>query len=361
MGAVGLGPGARLGDTFVDLASLEAHATAALDPVVADYVNRGSGSEHTKRANLAAWGRLALRPHVLRDVSSVDTTVAVLGTTVASPVLVAPTAMQRLVCDEGELATARAAARAGTVMVVSMVASCSLEDVAAAAPGAPRWAQMYLLRDRGRTRALAERARDAGYQAIVASVDGAAVPYGDHRGATPARADLRLPNLGAPTPGADRELLAAMADFDPGVTVDDLARFGEWSGLPVVVKGVLRGDDARACVDAGVRGVAVSNHGGRIVDGCVATADALVDVVDAVGGDADVYVDGGVRSGADVVKAVALGATAVLVGRPVVWGLAVGGEDGAADVLETLTREVRRVMAFCGTPTTGAITSDLVR
>jgi 4-hydroxymandelate oxidase len=344
----------------VDLAPLEAHATAALDPVVADYINRGSGPGVTKQSNLAAWARLALRPHVLRDVSSVDTTARVIDTGVVSPVLVAPTAMQRLVDDDGERATARAAARVGTVMVVSMVASCSLEDVAAAAPRAPRWAQMYLLRDRGRTRALAERARDAGYQAIVASVDGAAVPYGDHQGATPTRADLRLPNLTGAAPGHDDELLAAMADFDPGVTVDDLARFGEWSGLPVVVKGVLRGDDARACVDAGVRGVAVSNHGGRIVDGCLAAADALPDVVDAVGGDADVYVDGGVRSGADIVKALALGATAVLVGRPVVWGLAIGGEDGVVDVLETLTRDLRRVMAFCGAPTIDAITADLV-
>jgi 4-hydroxymandelate oxidase len=344
----------------VDLASLEALATAALDPVVADYVNRGSGAGVTRQANLDAWARLALRPRVLRDVSAVDTTGQVLDTTVTAPILVAPTAMQRLVSDDGERATARAAARTGTVMVVSMVASCSLEDVAAAAPGAPRWAQMYLLRDRGRTRALAERAREAGYQAVVASVDGAAVPYGDHRGATPTRPDLRLPNLAGAAPGQAAELLAAMADFDASVTVDDLARFGEWSGLPVVVKGVLRGDDARACVDAGARGVAVSNHGGRIVDGCVAAGDALPAVVDAVGGDADVYVDGGIRSGADVVKALALGATAVLVGRPVVWGLAVSGEAGVVDVLETLTRDVRRVLAFCGASTLAAVTADLV-
>jgi 4-hydroxymandelate oxidase len=164
----------------------------------------------------------------------------------------------------------------------------------------------------------------------------------------------------AAAPGHDGELLAAMADFDSAVTVDDLARFGEWSGLPVVVKGVLRGDDARACVDAGVRGVAVSNHGGRIVDGCLASADALPDVVGAVAGDADVYVDGGIRRGTDVVKALALGATAVLVGRPVVWGLAIGGEDGAADVLETLTRDVRRAMAFCGASTIDAVTADLL-
>jgi 4-hydroxymandelate oxidase len=330
-----------------------------LDPAVADYVNRGSGDEITRVANLAAWARCRLRPHVGRDVSTVDTGVHVLGSGIAAPVLVAPTAMQRLVHDEGEVATARAAARAGTVMVVSMVANCSLEDVASAAPGAPRWAQMYLLRDRGRTRALAERAREAGYTAVVASVDGAAVPYGDHRGATPSRPGLRFPNLTGPGT-SDIELLPTMAEFDTTVTIDDLALLGDWSGLPVVVKGVLRGDDARACVDVGMRGVVVSNHGGRIVDGCVATADALPDVVAAVAGDAEVFVDGGVRNGTDVVRAIALGARAVLVGRPVVWGLAVDGEDGVVDVLDTFRRDLRRVMAFCGAAGLKAITPDLV-
>lgn len=343
----------------MDLARLEELATARLDPVAADYINRGSAEGLTRAANLAAWRRLQLRPHVLRDVSTVQTGTTVLGAPVAAPVLVAPTAMQRLAAPDGELATARAAARAGTVMAVSMVASCSLEEVAEAAPGAPRWAQMYLLRDRGRTRALAERARDAGYQAIVASVDGAAVPYGDHRGATPPPPG-GLGNLVPGDPARVGALLAALADFDPGVTPTDLALYREWSGLPVVVKGVLRGDDAVACVDAGAEAVAVSNHGGRIVDGCVATGDVLAEVADAVGGRAEVYVDGGIRTGADVVKALALGARAVLVGRPVVWGLAVDGEDGVVDVLDTLTRDLTRVMAFCGASTLSEISADLV-
>jgi 4-hydroxymandelate oxidase len=341
----------------VDLSGLEARATAALDPGVAEYVNRGSGEGATRAANLAAWQRLRLRPRVLRDVGAIDTETTVLGTPVTSPVLVAPTAMQRLVHADGERATARAAARAGTVMVVSMVATCSLADVADAAPGAPRWAQMYLLRDRGRTRAMAEAARDAGYQAIVASVDGAAVPYGDHRGATPPVGALPNLELGGPPDG---ELLAALRDFDPTVTFDDLAGFGEWSGLPVVVKGVLRGDDAAACVDAGASAVAVSNHGGRIVDGSVATGDVLTEVAAAVGGRAEVYVDGGIRGGADVLKALALGADAVMVGRPAVWGLAVGGEAGVTDVLDTLRAELVRTMAFCGADQLRAVTPDLV-
>jgi len=217
---------------------------------------------------------------------------------------------------------------------------------------------MYLLRDRGRTRALAERARDAGYRAVVASVDGAAVPYGDHRGATPAPPGLG--NLAPGEPDRAGALLAALGDFDAGVTPADLACFAEWSGLPVVVKGVLRGDDARACVDAGVAAVTVSNHGGRIVDRCVATGDVLAEVVAAVDGRAEVYVDGGIRTGADVVSALALGARAVLLGRPVVWGLAVDGEAGVVDVLETLTRDLTRAMAFCGAATLDDIDADLV-
>jgi 4-hydroxymandelate oxidase len=331
-----------------------------LDPDTADYVNRGSGGDITRAANQAAWSRLRLRPHIGRDVSAIDTSVRILDTKLAAPVLVAPTAMQRLVHDEGERATTRAAARAGAVMIVSMVANYSLEEIAAAAPEAPRWAQMYFLRDRNRTRALAERVRDAGYAAIVVSVDGAAVPYGEHEGATPSRPGLRFPNLAGSDTGDDGRLLPTMAEFDPTVTVDDLALLSDWSGLPVVVKGVLRGDDARACADAGMTGIVVSNHGGRIVDGCVATADALPDVVAAVGGDVDVFVDGGVRSGTDVARALALGARAVLVGRPIVWGLAIGGEDGVADVLDALQRDLLRVMAFCGAPNLDALTPDLL-
>ena len=247
-------------------------------------------------------------------------------------------------------------------MVVSMAANTSLEDVARAAPGAPRWQQMYMLRDRGRTRELCGRARDAGYQAIVASVDGAAVTQRRRLpgGGLVPPAFFRFPNLAAPGAPDDADLMAMVSDFDPSVTFDDLALFGEWSGLPVVVKAVLRGDDAAACVDAGAAAIAVSNHGGRILDGCIATADALPEVVDAVGDRAEVYVDGGIRNGVDVLKALALGARAVMVGRPVVWGLAVGGEAGARAVLEQLTIELGRAMALCGSASVAGLTRDLV-
>jgi len=229
-----------------------------------------------------------------------------------------------------------------------MASSVPLEEIAAAAPGARLVAQMYMLGDRGKTRALAERAGACGCIAIMASVDGAAVPHG-----AAARAER-----GHALPG---DVTRLVDDFDASVTFDDLARFGEWSGLPVVVKGVLRGDDAVRCVDAGATVVAVSNHGGRIVDGCIDTASALVDVVDAVRDRAEILVDGGIRSGGDVLRALALGAHAVMIGRPVLWGLALGGESGAREVLTSFAQDLRRTMAFCGAATLADIDRDLLR
>jgi 4-hydroxymandelate oxidase len=331
------------------LADLEAEAQRAASPAAWAYLAHGAGAEHTMRANAEAWTRWHLRPRVLRDVGTVDVTTTLLGTPVATPVVVAPTAMHRFVHDAGERATARAAARCGALYVVSMAATTSIEDVAAAAPDAPRWAQMYMLRDRGRTRALAERAGAAGYLAVVASVDGGAVHRRAHLGAgLMPPDDFRFPNLAAPDESDRSDLMAMVSDFDPTVTFADLARFGEWSGLPVVVKGVMRGDDARACLDHGAAAVAVSNHGGRTLDGLAATADVLPEVVEAVAGRAEVYVDGGIRSGVDVLRARCLGARAVMVGRPVLWGLALDGEAGAAGVLDHLTEELARAMAMCG-------------
>jgi 4-hydroxymandelate oxidase len=345
-----------------DLAQLEVQAAECLTPNAWDYLRRGSGSDVTSRANIDAWTGLRLRPHALRDVSGAHTSTTVLGTDVTSPILVAPTAMHRFFCDHGELATARGAASAGAVYIVSMAATTSLEDIATAAPGALRWAQMYMLNDRGRTRALAGRARDAGYGAIVASVDGAAVP----RAGRPAEMSLtppdwfRFPNLASPDDPESADLMRFVEDFDASLTFDDLARFGEWSGLPVVVKGVLRGDDAARCIDAGAAAVVVSNHGGRTLDGVIATGAALPDVVDSVAGRAEVYVDGGIRNGVDVAKAIALGARAVLVGRPVLWGLSVGGEAGVAHVLATLMHQFAAAMAFCGAARVYELTPDLV-
>jgi isopentenyl diphosphate isomerase/L-lactate dehydrogenase-like FMN-dependent dehydrogenase len=317
----------------------------------------------TAAQNLEAWSRWTLVPHVLRDVSTVDLTTTVLGTRVTTPILIAPTAMHRFFSADGELATARAAAEVATVYVVSMAATHSVEDVAAAAPEGVRWAQMYMLRDRGRTRALAERAAAAGYGAIVASVDGAAVG----RGIASASAGrlvppdwMRYPNLASDDDADSSDIMQLVTDFDPSITFDDLALFGEWSGLPVVVKGLLRGDDAARAVDAGVAAIAVSNHGGRVLDGIAATADVLPDVVAAVAGRAEVYVDGGIRRGVDVVRALALGARAVMVGRPVLWGLCVDGAAGAAAVLTLLGAEFEAALAFCGAASIDDLSRALV-
>jgi 4-hydroxymandelate oxidase len=250
------------------------------------------------------------------------------------------------------------------VYVVSMAATHSVEDVDAAAPHGVRWAQMYMLRDRGRTRALAERAAAAGYRAVVASVDGAAVG----RGIASASAGrlvppewMRYPNLASADDADSSDIMRLVSDFDPSLTFDDLASFGEWSGLPVVVKGLVRADDAARAVDAGAAAIAVSNHGGRVLDGVAATADVLPHVVDAVSGRAEVYVDGGIRSGVDVVKALALGARAVMIGRPVLWGLCVDGAAGAAQVLELLAREFEAALAFSGAASVAEAGRELVQ
>lgn len=346
------------------LVDFEIEARRRADPFAWDYLARGSGRDATLHENLAAWDRWLLLPRVLRDVTVVDTSTTVLGAAVDAPILVAPTAMHRLFCEDGECATARAVAAACSVMIVSMAATTAVEDVAEAAPTATCWAQMYMLRDRGRTRALAERARDTGYRAIVASVDGAAVGRGGARATAGALSPpdwIRYPNLAPPDHADTSDIMRLVSDFDPSVTFDDLASFGEWSGLPVVVKGILRADDAAAAVDAGAVAIAVSNHGGRIFDGVAATADVLPEIVDAVGAKAEVYVDGGIRSGAHVARALALGATAALSGRPVLWGLVLAGEHGARRVLELLRDELEATMAFCGAPTVAQLTRDLVR
>lgn len=349
----------------VDLDVLARRARAALAPAVWDYYAGGADDEVTVADNVAAWRTLRLKPHVLRDVSAVETATDVLDTPVAAPVVVAPTAYQRLAHDEGEAATARGAAAAGSLLCVSTLATVSLEDVAAAAPGAPRWFQLYLRTDRGWSAELIARAVEAGYRALVLTVDLPVVGHRprDERNEFTLPEGMEMANVGAAMPAGGGSGLAAYAraELDAGLTVDDVGWVKDRArGRPVVVKGLLRADDARAAVAAGADGVVVSNHGGRQLDTSLPTARALPAVADAVGGDAEVYVDGGIRRGTDVVKALALGARAVLVGRPVVWGLATGGEEGVAAVLDHLREETRRAMTLCGAPTVDHLARDLV-
>jgi len=348
----------------MDALELEQRARDALSAHAYDYYAGGADDEVTLGDNLAAWSRLRLRPHTLRDVSQVSTATTVLGTEVAAPILVAPMAYQRMADDGGEATTARAAARAGTVMLVSTLATVSLGDVAGAAPGAPRWFQLYVHRDRVWTEELVKRAVAAGYGALVLTVDLPVLGHRprDERNQFTLPEGMEMANVGLAVPDVDGSGLGAYAttQLEPNLTPADIEWLRGLSDLPVLVKGVLRGDDARLAVEAGASGIMVSNHGGRQLDTAIASADALPDVVAAVGADVEVYVDGGVRRGTDVVKALALGARAVLLGRPVLWGLATGGEQGVVDVLEVLRAETARAMALCGTPTIADITRDLV-
>jgi 4-hydroxymandelate oxidase len=350
----------------LDLDALEAAARERLDRGVYDYVAGGADDEHSVADAQAAWARMALRPRVLRDVSQISMAATVLGVELPVPLLVAPMAYHRMAHPDGETASAAGAAAAGAGYILSTQATMTVEEVAEAAPAGLRWFQVYVVRDRGWTAELVARATAAGYRALVLTVD---VPVLGNR-LRDLRNDFRLPTglkpANAPPAGAarqrelDLDSLAQAGQFDPGLTPEVIGWLAERSGLPVLVKGVLRGDDALACLEAGAAGVVVSNHGGRQLDTVVASADALAEVAAAVGDRGEVYVDGGIRRGTDVVKALALGARAVLVGRPVLWGLAVGGAAGVERVLSGLAGELRLAMALCGAPDLARLTPDLV-
>ena len=342
-------------------------ARAALPRDVFDYYAGGALDEVTLAENRAAWRRLALHYRVLAGVGQRDLATTVLGQPVSFPVLVAPTAFHRLACPEGELATARAARAAGTCLVLSSLSNTAMERVFAETD-APCWFQLYVYKDRGVTRSLVERAREAGAGAIVLTVDapGWGTRERDVRNAFRLPPGLDVANL-APAgrgdfPTVEGSGLAAYVreHFEDALGFDDLDWLCGSTPLPVVVKGVCRGDDARACIEHGAAGVVVSNHGGRQLDTAPATCEVLPAVVEAVDGAGEVYVDGGIRRGSDVVKALALGARAVLVGRPVLWGLAVDGERGALAVLDILRRELEEAMLLCGCADVGAINRTLL-
>jgi isopentenyl diphosphate isomerase/L-lactate dehydrogenase-like FMN-dependent dehydrogenase len=330
---------------FVTVDDFEPAARAVLAPEVYDFYAGGSGDERTLAANPRAFDEWLIRPRMLRGVGTPDPSTTVLGVEVSMPVLVAPWAYQRMAHPEGDRATARGAAEAGTVMVVSSTALDDLEEIAQATT-APKWWQLYVFTDRGRTRDMLARVVAAGYGALMWTVD---VPVLGQR-----HRDTRSGFV--PPIGVQGELI-----FDPELTWDDLAWIrGAAPGLPVLAKGILTAEDARIAVDVGLDGIVVSNHGGRQLDGAPASLRALPEVVEAVGGRVPVLVDGGVRRGADVLKALALGAAAVMVARPIAWGLAVAGAEGVADVLGILRAELENAMALAGCATVGEIERGLV-
>lgn len=354
---------------MLNLFEFEAEAERRLPASSWGYIAGGANDEVTLRDNRAAWDRLRLRYRTLVDVTHRDLSTTVQGTRISMPVLVAPTAMQKLAHQDGECGTARASRAADTLMVTSTTATTRLADVQAAAPG-PMWFQVYLYQDRGATRRLIEEAVRSGYTGVMITVDAPVLGRRerDIRSGFTLPPGLTIANAADAgmdkVPQASSTASGLMLHFrhlhDAAVTPADIAWVRQVSGLPVVVKGIVRGDDAVRAIDHGASGIAVSNHGGRQLDTAVPAIEALSEVVDAVAGRAEVYVDGGVRRGTDVVKALALGARAVLIGRPVLWGLAVGGESGVREVLDLLRAEVDVAMALCGARNVGEITRDLV-
>jgi 4-hydroxymandelate oxidase len=352
----------------VSLADYEALARAALPRPTFEYFAAGAGAQITVRENSQAYDSIRLRPRVLVPVGTRDHSVTMFGRRLATPIVVAPMAFQKLAHPDGELATARACAATGAVFVASTMATILLEELATATP-APKWFQLYVFKDRGVTRELVERAEAAGYDAIQMTAD---VPVmgrreADVRNCFALPEGLTVKNLEAAGHGCltagDGESGPALYTrylFDPDLSWRDVEWLGSITQLPVLVKGVLRGDDAARAIDSGAAGVVVSNHGGRQLDTSIPTIRALPEVVDAVAGRGEVVIDGGIRRGTDIIKALALGAKAVQVGRPVLWGLAAGGESGVTRVLSILREEFDNALALCGCPSVGHVTRDLV-
>jgi lactate 2-monooxygenase len=356
-----------------DFAALERRAMGALDANAAAYIAAGAGTEATTRHNREAFERRRLVPRMMRDVTDRDLGIDLLGTVTPAPLLLSPIGAQSLADPDGELATARAAAAVGVPMIVSSVSHYSLERIAAAGgPGVPRWFQLYWPTDDDLAASFVARAEAAGYEAIVLTVDTFV------HGWKPRDLERRwlpfLHGIGVANYFEDPVFLASLArppEADPGaatarffavqgnpsVTWENLARLREMTSLPILLKGLLHPDDAREAVERGADGVIVSNHGGRQVDGAVASLDALAEVAPAVGGAAAVLLDSGVRGGSDAVKALALGADAVCLGRPYIWGLALAGEAGVETVLRMVLAELDLTMALCGFTEVAAIDS----
>ncbi|MGN6428726.1 alpha-hydroxy acid oxidase [Amnibacterium sp.] len=326
------------------------------DEATQDYFEGGSGEEITLAENEAAWRRLRFRPRVLTDVGSVSTTTTLLGAELATPILVGPTALHGLAHPEGEPATARGTAAAGSLFVLSTRSSVPLEQVAAATR-APWWFQLYVMRDRALTGQLAERAAAAGARALVLTGDTPRV--GEKRRSTASIGVLER-HRRAMQAQSGRALSTRDVEQDPAVDAGMIGRLRSDTGLPVLVKGVLRADDAQRVLDAGAAGIIVSNHGGRQLDRAVSTAVALPEVVDAVPSWVPVLVDGGIRTGLDVLAALALGARGVLLGRPAVRSLADGGADGVRTLLDEVRRELEHAMALAGAASLEGISRDLL-
>jgi 4-hydroxymandelate oxidase len=351
----------------VNVREFEALARERLDPVYYDYFAAGAQDEITVRANEAAFARLTLVPRILRGAAPPRLDVTLLGAEASMPVMLAPTAFHRLAHPDGERATARAAAKAGVVWIAAMLSTVSIEDIAAearkAAPDPALWFQLYVQPDLAITEAIVRRAESAGCRALVLTVDSPALgrnERGDRNDFHDLPPDIKCENMrGLGESAKDGSVRQVV--LSPEISWDHLDRLREVTDLPIVLKGVLHPDDARLAVERGVDALIVSNHGGRQLDTTPATIDRLPLVADAVGGRVPILLDSGVRRGTDVVKALALGADAVAIGRPAVWGLAAAGEEGVTAVLRMLRRELENALTLCGFDAPGAVGREIVQ
>lgn len=352
----------------LNLNELEALAKKKLSQMAYDYYSSGAMDEVTLKENISSYQRLRLLPRMLVDVSNRDMTTNVLGTEMSMPVMVSPTAFHGLAHAEAEAATARSAGKAGVCFIQSTLSNCSIEEVATAGTG-PLWFQLYVYKDRGITRDLLSRAKDAGFKAIVVTVDSPRLGRRerDERNNFTLPDSLSLKNLAAlnldkfPSDKGSglRAYIASL--YDPALTWYDFEWIVSESPLPVLVKGVLRPDDALKAIRHGANGIVVSNHGGRQLDTAVSTIDALPAIVEAAADEVPVLVDGGVRRGTDVLKALALGAKAVGIGRPILWGLTINGSEGVDMVLNLIRTELDLAMTLAGCSDIKSITGDLVQ
>ena len=352
--------------TAFNVEDLETIARERLTQMAYDYYAGGAEDEVTLRENREAFKRRFLKYRVLVDVSERDTSTKILGQELPFPVILAPTSMHRLAHPDGEVATAQGAASLGALMTLSSISTVSMEDVASAVPGAPRWFQLYCYAERSVTEMLVKRAHAAGYTALVVTVD---VPMlgrreRDFRNTFTLPDGVRFANFEFPAaaPGEEGSALTSWVATlqTPTLNWDDLAWLRSLAPMPMILKGIVRADDAVRAVELGAEGIWVSNHGGRQLDGAIASVDALPDVVAAVGGRTAIIVDGGVRRGTDILKALALGADAVAIGRPQLWGLAADGANGVRRVLEMLRDEFSLAMALAGCTNRAEITPDLL-
>ncbi|NXU19782.1 HAOX2 oxidase, partial [Pardalotus punctatus] len=342
---------------MVCLSDFEAYAKKYLPKMAWDYFAAGADDCTTRDENILAYKRIRFRPRMLRDVSTMDIRTKILGTEISFPVGIAPTGFHQLAWPDGEKSTARAARAMNTCYIASTYSTCTLEEISAAAPSGLRWFQLYIHRNRAASQQLVQRAEALGFQALVLTVD---LPYTGKR-RDDVRNGFRLPPH-MKVKNLERAFeVCKMSPLDPSVTWNDIYWLRSLTCLPIIIKGILTREDAELAVRHGVQGIIVSNHGGRQLDEGPATIDALVEVVEAVRGRVEVYVDGGIRKGSDVLKALALGAKCVFIGRPALWGLAYKGEEGLQDVLRILQDEFCLSMALAGCASTSEIGPHLVQ